>query len=114
MSCNERQISGWMRWLTHFALSLCQAIDQDPYFRMTRDVAPRLGWEKPALVHSKFFPALQGAKGKMSASEKNSAIYVTDSYNDIKKKVSEKTKRRPVQGSHTIETMDNSGEQTRV
>eukprot|EP01138_Halocafeteria_seosinensis_P009122 gb/GECG01009323.1/.p1 GENE.gb/GECG01009323.1/~~gb/GECG01009323.1/.p1 ORF type:complete len:621 (+),score=112.44 gb/GECG01009323.1/:1-1863(+) len=64
-----------------------QAIDQDPYFRMTRDVAPRLGWEKPALIHSKFFPALQGAKGKMSASATNSAIYVTDTYNDIKKKI---------------------------
>ena len=35
------------------------AIDQDPYFRMTRDVAPRLGFLKPSLIHSKFFPALQ-------------------------------------------------------
>lgn len=31
------------------------AIDQDPYFRMTRDVAPRLGYLKPALIHSKVF-----------------------------------------------------------
>ena len=36
------------------------AIDQDPYFRMTRDVAPRVGFPKPALLHSTFFPALQG------------------------------------------------------
>jgi hypothetical protein len=35
------------------------AIDQDPYFRMTRDVAPRLGYLKPALIHSKFVPALR-------------------------------------------------------
>lgn len=35
------------------------AIDQDPYFRMTRDVAPKLGFQKPALLHSVFFPALQ-------------------------------------------------------
>ena len=35
------------------------AIDQDPYFRMTRDVAPKLGHHKPALIMSKFFPALQ-------------------------------------------------------
>uniref|UniRef100_A0A674A407 Tryptophanyl-tRNA synthetase n=1 Tax=Salmo trutta TaxID=8032 RepID=A0A674A407_SALTR len=34
------------------------AIDQDPYFRMTRDVAPRIGYPKPALLHSTFFPAL--------------------------------------------------------
>ena len=35
------------------------AIDQDPYFRLTRDVAPKLGHFKPALIMSKFFPALQ-------------------------------------------------------
>ncbi|KAF9612515.1 hypothetical protein IFM89_000437 [Coptis chinensis] len=35
------------------------AIDQDPYFRMTRDVAPRIGYDKPALIESLFFPALQ-------------------------------------------------------
>lgn len=64
------------------------AIDQDPYFRMTRDVAPRLGLPKPALIHSKFFPALQGPRSKMSASEPNSSIFLTDSANEIKTKVS--------------------------
>nr|XP_043632164.1 tryptophan--tRNA ligase, cytoplasmic [Erigeron canadensis] len=63
------------------------AIDQDPYFRMTRDVAPRLGYNKPALIESLFFPALQGETGKMSASDANSAIYVTDTQKDIKNKV---------------------------
>ncbi|KAG0483316.1 hypothetical protein HPP92_011400 [Vanilla planifolia] len=63
------------------------AIDQDPYFRMTRDVAPRIGYQKPALIESSFFPALQGESGKMSASDPNSAIYVTDTPNDIKNKV---------------------------
>ena len=32
---------------------------QDPYFRMTRDVAQRLGHKKVALLESRFFPALQ-------------------------------------------------------
>ncbi|KAK9064100.1 hypothetical protein SSX86_017972 [Deinandra increscens subsp. villosa] len=63
------------------------AIDQDPYFRMTRDVAPRLGYNKPALIESIFFPALQGEKGKMCAGDPSSAIYVTDSQKDIKDKV---------------------------
>ncbi|XP_062163672.1 tryptophan--tRNA ligase, cytoplasmic [Alnus glutinosa] len=63
------------------------AIDQDPYFRMTRDVAPRIGYQKPALIESLFFPALQGETGKMSASDPNSAIYVTDSEKEIKNKV---------------------------
>eukprot|EP00494_Astrolonche_serrata_P011671 UN11763 len=63
------------------------AIDQDPYFRMTRDVAPRIGYQKPALIESRFFPALQGENTKMSASDPNSAIYVTDSTKYIKTKV---------------------------
>ncbi|KAI8477493.1 MAG: hypothetical protein J3K34DRAFT_398423 [Monoraphidium minutum] len=63
------------------------AIDQDPYFRMTRDVAPRIGYEKPALIESRFFPALQGESGKMSASDANSAIFVNDTPKQIKDKV---------------------------
>lgn len=60
---------------------------QDPYFRMTRDVAPKLGLRKPALLHSTFFPALQGAQSKMSASDPNSSIFLTDSDEQIKSKV---------------------------
>uniref|UniRef100_A0AAY4DQ85 Tryptophan--tRNA ligase, cytoplasmic n=1 Tax=Denticeps clupeoides TaxID=299321 RepID=A0AAY4DQ85_9TELE len=63
------------------------AIDQDPYFRMTRDVAPRIGYIKPALLHSTFFPALQGAQTKMSASDPNSSIFLTDTPKQIKNKV---------------------------
>ncbi|KAG4129759.1 Tryptophan--tRNA ligase, cytoplasmic [Gossypium arboreum] len=76
------------------------AIDQDPYFRMTRDVAPRIGYHKPALIESLFFPALQGETGKMSASDPNSAIYVTDSAKDIKYKVN---KHAFTGGQETIE-----------
>jgi len=64
-----------------------QAIDQDPYFRLTRDCAPKLNYVKPALIHSKFFPALQGAKSKMSSSNENSAIFMTDTPKQIKKKI---------------------------
>ncbi|XP_075508437.1 tryptophan--tRNA ligase, cytoplasmic-like [Primulina tabacum] len=71
----------------NFRSLIACAIDQDPYFRMTRDVAPRIGCRKPALLESSFFPALQGETGKMSASDPNSAIYVTDSAKDIKNKV---------------------------
>ena len=54
---------------------------------MTRDVAPRLGFRKPALLHSTFFPALQGAQTKMSASDPNSSIFLTDTEKQIKTKV---------------------------
>eukprot|EP00775_Hariotina_reticulata_P010348 gene10348-10505_t len=63
------------------------AIDQDPYFRMTRDVAPRLGYQKPALIEARFFPALQGESGKMSASDPNSAVFVNDTPKQIKDKI---------------------------
>mmetsp|Transcript_17514 Transcript_17514/g.33206 ORF Transcript_17514/g.33206 Transcript_17514/m.33206 type:complete len:705 (-) Transcript_17514:1244-3358(-) len=71
------------------------AIDQDPYFRMTRDVAHKLVPKdhplggKPALIHSKFFPPLQGAEGKMSSSDENSAIFLTDTEEIIEKKIKE-------------------------
>jgi tryptophanyl-tRNA synthetase len=63
------------------------AIDQDPYFRLTRDVAQKLKYPKPALLHAKFFPALQGPQTKMSASDPNSSIYMTDKAAQIKNKV---------------------------
>jgi len=63
------------------------AIDQDAYFRLTRDVAPRLGQPKPALLHCQFFPPLQGRGGKMSGSAANSAVYVTDTPKQIKDKI---------------------------
>jgi tryptophanyl-tRNA synthetase len=64
-----------------------QAIDQDPYFRMTRDVAPRIGLPKPSLIHSKFFPALQGASTKMSASSTSATIFISDSPDEIANKI---------------------------
>jgi tryptophanyl-tRNA synthetase len=54
------------------------AIDQDPYFRVAREVASKLGYQKPALIHAKFFPALQGPGSKMSASIDSSAIFMND------------------------------------
>jgi tryptophanyl-tRNA synthetase len=60
---------------------------QDAYFRMTRDVAPRLGLRKPALIHCSFFPPLQGRGGKMSGSIGNSAVFVTDTPKQIKDKI---------------------------
>ena len=63
------------------------AIDQDPYWRMTRDVAERLGYHKPAQIHSKFLPGL-GISGKMSSSRPETALFTTDDPEIIDKKVS--------------------------
>ena len=44
------------------------AIDQDVYFRTTRDSAPSCGYKKPAVIHSVFLPAMEGPDKKMSSS----------------------------------------------
>ena len=62
-------------------------IDQDPFFRLARDVAHRLKFPKASVLHSKFFPALQGSNTKMSASNQTSAIYMSDTANQIKNKI---------------------------
>jgi len=54
---------------------------------MTRDVAPRLNFPKPSLIHSIFFPAVQGSRSKMSASDPNSSIFLTDTPKQIQTKV---------------------------
>jgi len=62
------------------------AIDQDPYWRITRDVAPKLGYYKPAQIHCRFLPGL-GVGGKMSASEPETSIFTVDSPEVVKKKI---------------------------
>ena len=62
-------------------------VDQDPHFRITRDVAPKIGKPKPALIHNIMIPALEGPGGKMSASSENGTVYTTDTPNMVKKKI---------------------------
>jgi len=62
------------------------AIDQDPYWRVTRDIAPKLGYYKPAQIHCRFVPGL-GKGGKMSASEPETCIFTTDKPEEVKKKI---------------------------
>ena len=63
------------------------AVDQDPYFRLTRDVASRLKFPKPALIHAKYIPSLLGAKTKMSASKEDSVILMNDDLQTVTIKV---------------------------
>ena len=62
------------------------AIDQDPYWRITRDIAEKLGYYKPAQIHAKFLPGLAEG-GKMSASQPETAIFTTDPPKAAAKKV---------------------------
>ena len=61
-------------------------IDQDTHFRISRDVLPKLGYYKPAIIHSVFLPALTGVGGKMSASI-GASIYTTDSPKEVERKI---------------------------
>jgi tryptophanyl-tRNA synthetase len=62
------------------------AIDQDPYWRITRDIAQKLGYYKPAQIHCRFLPGL-GQGGKMSASEPETSIFTTDTPETVKRKI---------------------------
>jgi tryptophanyl-tRNA synthetase len=62
-------------------------VDQDPHFRLTRDIAQKIGKQKPALIHNIMVPALTGPGGKMSASEEKGTIYTTDTPDIVKKKI---------------------------
>ena len=62
------------------------AIDQDPFWRIARDIAPKLGYYKPAQIHCRFLPGL-GTGGKMSASEPETAIYTIDQPDVVKRKI---------------------------
>ena len=64
------------------------AIDQDPYFRMTRDVAHKLKYMKPASIYASFFPALEGKKKKLSSSAGAEAtVLLVDTPKQIKSKI---------------------------
>ena len=65
------------------------AIDQDPHFRISREVIKKLGYYKPASIQCRFLPSLKGldADGKMSSSQQNAAVLMTDTEAQVKKKI---------------------------
>jgi len=63
-------------------------VDQDPHFRISRDVMPKLGYYKPAIMHNVFLPPLTGVSGKMAASAgEETAIFTTDTPEEVKRKI---------------------------
>ena len=58
--------------------------DEDPHIRICRDIASRLGYEKPTILHSAFMPGIDGLK--MSKSKGN-AIFLHDDKKTIIGKV---------------------------
>ncbi len=62
-------------------------VDQDPHFRLSRDVLEKLGYMKPAILHAKFMPPLTGVEDKTSSSNPDTAILTTDNPEAVKRKI---------------------------
>jgi tryptophanyl-tRNA synthetase len=63
-------------------------IDQDPHFRVTRDVAEGLGYPKPALIHSQMVPGLLGdAAMSTTGNTADNALFLNDPPREIDRKV---------------------------
>jgi len=63
-------------------------IDQDPHLRLSRDIAKRIKNPKFTQLSSTYHLFAPGLKGdKMSASDPNSYIALTDSKNEVKNKI---------------------------
>jgi len=63
------------------------AIDQDPYWRLQRDIAEKFDFYKASEISSKFFPPLTGMFGKMSTSKPETAIWLSDDEKTIREKI---------------------------
>lgn len=75
---------------TFFEKKIClipAAIDQDPYWRIQRDLAETMGYQKAAAIHCKFVPPLNSAEGKMSASFGEGAIWLNDEEKTVERKI---------------------------
>jgi tryptophanyl-tRNA synthetase len=63
-------------------------IDQDPHFRVTRDLAEGLGYPKPALLHSQMLPGLLGDSAMSTTGDREeNALFLNDPPKVVEKKV---------------------------
>ena len=63
-------------------------IDQDPHFRVTRDIAEGLGYPKPGLLHSVMLPGLLGDKVmSTSGDSKDNALFLNDPPKEVARKI---------------------------
>jgi tryptophanyl-tRNA synthetase len=63
-------------------------IDQDPHFRLTRDIAEGMGYPKPALIHSRMVQGLLGeAAMSTTGNAADNALFLNDSPKTVERKV---------------------------
>lgn len=82
-------------------------IDQDPHIRLSRDIASRFeseyGFISPSSTYNRLIPGLTGKK--MSSSNPKSAIFLTDSLEEVKEKIANAV----TGGRHTVEEQRKRG-----
>jgi tryptophanyl-tRNA synthetase len=63
-------------------------IDQDPHFRLTRDLAQALGYPKPAILHSRMTVGLQGSQSvSTTGAGPDNAIFLDDGPETVERKI---------------------------
>ncbi len=62
-------------------------IDQDPYWRIQRDIAESMNYYKTSALHLKLLPALTGIWEKMSTSKPETSIFLSDQPKIVKEKI---------------------------
>ena len=78
-------------------------IDQDPHFRVGRDVLPKLGFLKPASIQCKMLPSLKGLEKSSSSSD--DSIFLKDDEKTVKRKIA----RALTGGQDTVENQRKYG-----
>lgn len=82
-------------------------IDQDPHLRLSRDIADRFekdyGFISPSSTYSRLIPGLDG--DKMSSSNPDSAVFLTDSPDEVRSKIDTAV----TGGRHTVEEQREKG-----
>ncbi|MBS3065705.1 tryptophan--tRNA ligase [Candidatus Pacearchaeota archaeon] len=65
------------------------AIDQDPFIRLTRDIAEHRDFnlEKPAALHAKFIPSLSGSAKMSSSASAGGVILLSDNPKEVETKI---------------------------
>ena len=62
-------------------------VDQDPFFRLARNLAKRLGYKPPIVLFTRNVPGLDGSEKMSTSNPLSNPIFLTDSYDIIKSKI---------------------------
>jgi len=61
--------------------------DQDPFFRLARDIARKLGYPPPVVLYTRSVPGLDGSDKMSTSAPQTLPVYLSDTPQDIARKV---------------------------